>query len=87
MQSDHDQPPRLSKRLRGLDEASRFPPPSPTRSTSSEAVSDAFEAESHQTGRLSPVKQIQLLEDLKNILLSFATLMTVWMEQSPKMSR
>jgi hypothetical protein len=65
MQADQDQTPRPSKRLRDLDDASRFPPPSPATSASSEAVSDAFEVESHQSGRLSPVKQIQLLEDFE----------------------
>ena len=65
MQADQDKTPRPLKRLRDLDDAPQFPPPSPTKSASSEAVSEAFEAESHQSGRLSPVKQIQLLEDLE----------------------
>lgn len=65
MQTDQDQTPRPPKRLRDLDDAPQFPPPYPTKSASSEEVSEAFEAESHQSGRLSPVKQIQLLEDFE----------------------
>lgn len=65
MQADQDQTPRPSKRLRELDDAPQFPPPSSTKSASSEVASEAFEAESHQSGRLSPVKQIQLLEDFE----------------------
>lgn len=65
MQGDQDQTPRPPKRLRDLDDAPQFLPPSPTKGASSEAVSEAFEAESHQSGRLSPVKQIQLLEDFE----------------------
>lgn len=57
---DHDQTPRPPKRIRDLNDAAQFHPPSPAQSASSDAVS---EAESHQSGRLSPVKQIQLLED------------------------
>jgi PD-(D/E)XK nuclease superfamily protein len=63
MQADQDQTPRPPKRLRELGDTPELPPSSPTKSASSEAVSEAFEAESHQSGRLSPVKQIQLLED------------------------
>jgi len=59
MQADQDQTPRPPKRLRILNDAPQCPP-SPTRSATSEAVS---EAESHQSRRLSPVKRIQLLED------------------------
>ncbi|PVH90851.1 hypothetical protein DM02DRAFT_397619 [Periconia macrospinosa] len=64
MQEDVDQTPRPSKRLRDLDSVPQFPP-SPTKSGSSVAVSEASEAESHQSGRLSPIKQLQLLEDLE----------------------
>ncbi|KAF2453090.1 hypothetical protein BDY21DRAFT_388301 [Lineolata rhizophorae] len=64
-QTDRDQTPRPPKRVRDLDDALQFPPPSLTKSASSDAVSEAFEAESHQSGRLSPVKQIQLLEDFE----------------------
>ncbi|CAI6226889.1 unnamed protein product [Periconia digitata] len=63
MQEDVDQTPRPSKRLRDLDGVPQFPP-SPTKSGSSVAVSEASEAESHQSGRSSPVKQLQLLKDL-----------------------
>jgi hypothetical protein len=58
-----DQTPRPLKRLRDLDSVPQFPP-SPTKSGSSVAVSEASETESHQSGRLSPVKRLQLLEDL-----------------------
>lgn len=69
MQVDSDQTPRPSKRLRDLDSVPQFPP-SPTKSASSAAASsaaasEASEVESHQSGRLSPVKQLQLLEDFE----------------------
>lgn len=64
MQVDLDQTPRPPKRLRNLDSVFQ-PPLSPTKSASSVAASEAFEVESHQSGRLSPVKQLQLLEDFE----------------------
>lgn len=64
MQVDLDQTPRPSKRLRSLDSVFQ-PPLSPTKSASSAAASEASEVESHQSGRLSPVKQLQLLEDFE----------------------
>ncbi|ORY01182.1 hypothetical protein BCR34DRAFT_494068, partial [Clohesyomyces aquaticus] len=64
MQVDLDQTPRPSKRLRDLDSVPQ-PPLSPTKSASSAAASEASEVESHQSGRLSPVKQLQLLEDFE----------------------
>ena len=64
MQVDSDQTPRPSKRLRDLDNVPGFPP-SPTKSASSATASEASEIESHQSGRLSPVKQLQLLEDFE----------------------
>ncbi|KAF2257717.1 hypothetical protein CC78DRAFT_505823 [Lojkania enalia] len=64
MQADLDQTPRPSKRLRDLDSVPQ-PPLSPTKSASSAAASEASEVESHQSGRLSPVKQLQLLEDFE----------------------
>lgn len=70
MQEDVDQTPRPSKRLRDLDSVPQFPP-SPTKSGSSVAVSEASEAESHRSGRLSPVKQLQLLEDLEEYPVAF----------------
>lgn len=65
MQFDLEQTPRPPKRVRDLDGAPQFAPPSPTKSASSAAVSEASEAESHQSGRLSPVKQLQLMEDFE----------------------
>jgi hypothetical protein len=62
MEDDLDQTPRPSKRARDLDGIPRFPP-SPTKSTPSAAGSEASEVGSHRSGRLSPVKQLQLLED------------------------
>ena len=62
MQLDSDQTPRPSKRLRDLDSVLELPP-SPTKSASSATASEASEVESHQSGRLSPAKQLQLLED------------------------
>ncbi|KAH7020659.1 hypothetical protein B0J12DRAFT_393722 [Macrophomina phaseolina] len=65
MQDDLDQTPRPSKRLRDIDDVPQFPP-SPTKSGSSAAASEISEVESHQSGRLSPVKQLQLLEDFED---------------------
>lgn len=66
MQADSDQTPRPQKRVRDLDGAPSFSPhPSPTKSASSAAISETSELESHQSGRLSPIKQLQLLEDFE----------------------
>lgn len=62
MEVDLDQTPRPSKRARDVDGMPLFPP-SPTKSTPSAAGSETSEVESHRSGRLSPVKQLQLLED------------------------
>ncbi|KAL5420726.1 hypothetical protein PMIN04_006217 [Paraphaeosphaeria minitans] len=40
-----------------------LPPPSLTKSTPSAAGSETSEVESHRSGHLSPLKQLQLLED------------------------
>ncbi|KAH8723966.1 hypothetical protein GQ44DRAFT_773545 [Phaeosphaeriaceae sp. PMI808] len=63
---DSDQTPRPLKPLRDLDSEPQFPLP-PTASASSAAASEAsgVEFESHQSGRLSPVKQLQILEDFE----------------------
>ncbi|KAI9657282.1 MAG: hypothetical protein M1829_006927 [Trizodia sp. TS-e1964] len=61
--ADQEHTPRPSKRLRNFDDAPQFPAASSARSVSSKEESEAFEAESHQSGRLSPLKQIQILED------------------------
>ncbi|KAF1993743.1 hypothetical protein P154DRAFT_557593 [Amniculicola lignicola CBS 123094] len=55
----------LEQTLRDLNSASHFAPPSPTKSASSTAASETSEAESHQSGRLSPVKQLQMMEDFE----------------------
>lgn len=53
------QTPRPSKRRRDLDHTHQFSPPaSPSRSESTASIS------SHRSGRLSPIKQIQALEEL-----------------------
>ena len=65
MQADQDQTPRPPKRLRELDDTPELLPSSSTKTASSEVGSDVFENESHQSGRLSPAKQIQLLEDFE----------------------
>ncbi|KAL9106357.1 MAG: hypothetical protein Q9227_008626 [Pyrenula ochraceoflavens] len=65
MENDQDKTPRPSKLTRELDDAPKLPPPSETKSPSSESVSEASETESHRSGRLSPAKQIQLLEDFE----------------------
>ncbi|KAL8908301.1 MAG: hypothetical protein Q9171_005509 [Xanthocarpia ochracea] len=62
MQADSDQTPRPPKRRRDLDGAPQLVL-SPTKSDSSAAASEASEVESHQSGRLSPVKQLLILED------------------------
>ena len=64
MQADPEQTPRPSKRLRDLDGAPQLIL-SPNKSDSSAATSEASEVESHQSGRLSPTKQLQLLEDFE----------------------
>lgn len=60
MEEDLNQTPRPSKRARDMD-GTPFFPPSPTKSSA--AASETSEVESHRSGRLSPVKQLQLLED------------------------
>ncbi|KAL9082445.1 MAG: hypothetical protein Q9165_008891 [Trypethelium subeluteriae] len=64
MQDDLDQTPYPSKRIRDLNGVCGFPP-SPTRSALSAIASEASKAELHQSGRFSPVKQLQLLEDFE----------------------
>lgn len=66
METDHERTPRPAKRQRNLDNAYQFPSLPSTKSVSSESVSEDFEGESHKSGRLSPVKQIQLLEDFQD---------------------
>ncbi|KAL9078306.1 MAG: hypothetical protein Q9157_002769 [Trypethelium eluteriae] len=64
MQEDSDPTPRPLKRVRDLNNLPGLPP-SPTRSALSATASEASEVESHLSGRLSPVKQLQLLEDFE----------------------
>jgi len=65
MQTDQDQTPRPPKRLREFDDTPELLPSSSTKTASSGVGSDVFENESHQSGRLNPAKQIQLLEDFE----------------------
>lgn len=68
--------PRPPKRSRDVAAGPRilppslhqFEPPSPRRTEPDAAVSDTVSLESHNSGRLSPTKQLQALEDSENSL-------------------
>lgn len=68
MNHDADITPRPNKRRRDFDGAPHFAPPSPAPPSESSSVSASasdVSLESHQSGRLSPTKQLMMLEDLE----------------------